>query len=380
VAATRISVRLKNVSLMDAISYITGVAGLSYELDAKANAIVVLRAPVPARPHETVFYTKEWWPKNEWLEALGANSRSSGAIRGELVEQGVSFPEGSELEWFPKTGNLIVRNTRINLDRLNIIISGNPIPESLEPDPKAAPASEDNPSIAVRVTNQAALLSGQVRSRDTELPPAVATTLPPPVLSAVALREAELGDRVVFGSPTPGPILISGTERLRVAIDRSLANRLKITRLHAAEFSVPTPSRKFGETSARQVELWIPSATSFFCHTTPVHSATADGLVIVKPYRRLPDGVFCGFDDGWFDIRGLQVDAERAQTICRGRAESSLPTLGPQNLAELKVEFATAAWPPGTYYFTGRIGLKGAIGPNDKCEDFITNRFTVPKQ
>jgi hypothetical protein len=122
---TRITVALTNVSLGDALRYVTNLAGLKYKVEQYAVTVVPLSTPIDT------LITKEFRVPRGFLAAAQAaeDKRSGGSgltnrleARDYLVASGIAFPPGSSAIYLPGSGKLIVKNTQENIDLVDAIV------------------------------------------------------------------------------------------------------------------------------------------------------------------------------------------------------------------------------------------------------------------
>ena len=131
---SRITLSLNNVPLIEALRYLTELAGLKYKVEPFAVSIV----PITENTDELL--TKEYRvapgfiPANSGasdsaLPRAGATQNLGDArIRGRidalsfLKEQGVPFPTGSSAQYVAAGSKLIVRNTQNALDLIDILV------------------------------------------------------------------------------------------------------------------------------------------------------------------------------------------------------------------------------------------------------------------
>ncbi len=130
--ATRITLTLNNVPLIEVIKYITNLANLKYKIEPYAVKIVPLGESVEE------MITKQWKISPSVMAAgpaapagpgapLGAPPADAGTgaqsnARDWLITQGVSFPAGSVAMYNKASNTLIVKNTKDNIDLIEQII------------------------------------------------------------------------------------------------------------------------------------------------------------------------------------------------------------------------------------------------------------------
>lgn len=108
-----ITVDLKNVSMADALTRITRLAGMIYKVEAYA---VVVQ---PATGGE--LYTRTFRVRPDFLTAAGGGKKAT-ALEV-LKANDIPFPEGASASYVPATSQLIVRNTELNLKIIEALIS-----------------------------------------------------------------------------------------------------------------------------------------------------------------------------------------------------------------------------------------------------------------
>jgi general secretion pathway protein D len=131
----RITVALSNIPLIEALKYVTSLAGLKYKVEPYAVAVV------PEGTNTTVLIQKSYKVPPGFITRIATQGGdasaiapapgegSGGALRGGRVDaieflkaSSVPFPEGASATYLPTTSRLIVRNTPENLDLIETII------------------------------------------------------------------------------------------------------------------------------------------------------------------------------------------------------------------------------------------------------------------
>ncbi len=136
-ADTKITMSLSNVPLIEALKYLTDLAGLKFKVEPFAVSIV----PISENTDELL--TKEYRVPPGFIPANAATSSSSGPpVAGKpsadalgtqriaggkdaqefLKSQGVPFPVGSFAQYVPAGSKLFVRNTQDALDLIDILV------------------------------------------------------------------------------------------------------------------------------------------------------------------------------------------------------------------------------------------------------------------
>ena len=133
-ADTRVTLSLTNVPLIEALRYLTELAGLKYKIEPYAVSIV------PITETTTDLVTKKYRVPPGFIPAStapGAEIPSPGAPRAEVTEsrigsrtnaleylqsQGVAFPTGAFAQYVPASSELIVRNTPDAIDLIDSLV------------------------------------------------------------------------------------------------------------------------------------------------------------------------------------------------------------------------------------------------------------------
>ena len=140
-----ITLNLRRISLLDAIKYITEVAGLKFRLED--NAVIITPAGVvsghvitrmyPVQPSilDVVIQKGEAKEKTgEFIEMGGSQTTiKRGDVKDFFEKSGVPFPVGTSITYNPTISQLIVANTPENLDTFERILAQlNVIPSQIE--------------------------------------------------------------------------------------------------------------------------------------------------------------------------------------------------------------------------------------------------------
>ena len=133
-ADTRITLSLTNVPLIEALRYLTELAGLKYKIEPYAVSIV------PITENTTDLVTKKYRVPPGFIPAVttgGEAPPTPGAARNEATEsriggrtnaleylqsQGVNFPSGAFAQYVPASSELIVRNTPDAIDLIDSLV------------------------------------------------------------------------------------------------------------------------------------------------------------------------------------------------------------------------------------------------------------------
>jgi general secretion pathway protein D len=133
-AETKVTLSLTNVPLIEALRYLTELAGLKYKIEPYAVSIV------PITENTTDLVTKKYRVPPGFIPAQttgGEITPSPGAPRAEVTEsrigsrtnaleylrsQGVNFPTGAFAQYVPASSELIVRNTPDAIDLIDSLV------------------------------------------------------------------------------------------------------------------------------------------------------------------------------------------------------------------------------------------------------------------
>jgi general secretion pathway protein D len=133
-ADTRVTLSLTNVPVIEALRYLTELAGLKYKIEPYAVSIV------PITENTTDLVTKKYRVPPGFIPAgpvTGAEIPAPGASREEVLEprigsrtnaleylqsQGVTFPPGAFAQYVPASSELIVRNTPDAIDLIDSLV------------------------------------------------------------------------------------------------------------------------------------------------------------------------------------------------------------------------------------------------------------------
>ena len=133
-ADSRVTLSLANVPLIEALRYLTELAGLKYKIEPYAVSIV------PITENTTDLITKKYRVPPGFIPAgpiTGAEIPAPGAARDEVLEprigsrtnaleylqsQGVTFPSGAFAQYVPASSELIVRNTPDAIDLIDSLV------------------------------------------------------------------------------------------------------------------------------------------------------------------------------------------------------------------------------------------------------------------
>ncbi len=157
-----ISLTLRNVSLLDAIRYVTDVAGLRYRIEDNAVIITPKDRPVgalitrfyPVQPSivDVVIEREEQpdtgfgRPAGDFIGMPSAQAEVRRAdVRSFFEQSGVPFPEGTSITYNAQISQLIVTNTAENLELFERILAQlNVIPNQVEIEARFVEIGQDD--------------------------------------------------------------------------------------------------------------------------------------------------------------------------------------------------------------------------------------------
>lgn len=144
----RISLTLRDIPLIEALRYVTSVAGLKFRIES--SAVLVLPKDAPEGDMITRSYpvqsgaikavitspTEEKVTSQEEYRALGTGGGTSvgtSDVKTFFTDAGVPFPPGSSIAYNDRTSTIIVRNTPENLETFEKILATlNVVPSQVE--------------------------------------------------------------------------------------------------------------------------------------------------------------------------------------------------------------------------------------------------------
>jgi len=162
----KITLSLRNVPLIDALKYVTTLAGLKYRIESSAVIILPLDAPegemvtrsYPISPG--VFKTVGGAPLGAAnatpqgavgsYRAIGGDTGATATVatndvQGVFRSAGVPFPPGSSLVYNSRTSTIIIRNTPENLEIFERVLSAyNFVPSQIEIEAKFVQISQND--------------------------------------------------------------------------------------------------------------------------------------------------------------------------------------------------------------------------------------------
>ena len=103
-----VNLKLKDITLLDALRYVAMQAGLEMKVEPWAVSFT------PTHASTEPFFTAEFHVPPDSIGKSPTPGTSD--IREYLGASGVAFPPGATEKYTPATGQLIIRNTRENLD------------------------------------------------------------------------------------------------------------------------------------------------------------------------------------------------------------------------------------------------------------------------
>lgn len=138
-----ITLSLTRVTLLDAIKYVTEVAGLKYRLDEKA--VIITDPNTTVDPMFTRFYEvepsfldviveeEEQDRGGDFIQMGTATTTQQPDVKDFFIATGIKFPEGSSITYRPSISKLIVHNTADNLEVFEQVLAElNVIPTQVE--------------------------------------------------------------------------------------------------------------------------------------------------------------------------------------------------------------------------------------------------------
>ncbi len=158
----RITVSLTNIPLVEALRYVTQLAGLKFKVEPYAVSIVPINTPTD------VLVTKEYKVRPGFIGTKPAGgggdalnpagppadaTRNGTGIAGRLdakeflIAQGVPFPIGASATYLAGSSRLVVRNTQENLELVDTLIdasTGDSIPAQVEIESKFVEITQQN--------------------------------------------------------------------------------------------------------------------------------------------------------------------------------------------------------------------------------------------
>jgi general secretion pathway protein D len=156
---TKVTIALNNVPLIEAIRYLTELAGLKYKIEQFAVSIIpptentdelvtkeyrVSPAFIPANSGAEISNAPQAGPKS----ADGSNVRLTGRSNATeyLRSQGVPFPTGAFAQYIPSGSKLVVRNTQGAIDLIDTLVEGDMgvAPTQVEIESKFVEISQNN--------------------------------------------------------------------------------------------------------------------------------------------------------------------------------------------------------------------------------------------
>ena len=158
---TKVTLALNNVPLIEAIRYLTELAGLKYKVEPFAVSIV------PVTENTDDLLTKEYRVSPAFIPAnIGTRSGSDAPQAGKMAdgsnvrltgrsnatdylkEQGVPFPTGAFAQYIAAGSKLVVRNTQSALDLIDTLVEGDMgvKPTQVEIESKFVEISQNNVS------------------------------------------------------------------------------------------------------------------------------------------------------------------------------------------------------------------------------------------
>lgn len=157
----KVTLALRNIPLVEALRYVTSIAGLKFRVEP--SAILVLPKEAPEGEMITRTYPVESGAVREVLSAptTSQTERTSTSefealkgtagtvtrqdLRQFFIDAGVPFPAGSSLAYNERTSTIIVRNTVENIDVFERVLSAlNVVPKQVEIEAKFVEVSQQD--------------------------------------------------------------------------------------------------------------------------------------------------------------------------------------------------------------------------------------------
>ncbi|MBI3986580.1 MAG: von Willebrand factor type A domain-containing protein, partial [Lentisphaerae bacterium] len=113
-----ITLNLRNLTLIDALKYVTEVTNLKYRLTENGK-VVIMPADVPAEE----IITKTFSLPSSLIEDFKLKHADSSGLQKFFRDAGVPFPQGISIVYKPDSGQLIVSNTKENLEKFERILA-----------------------------------------------------------------------------------------------------------------------------------------------------------------------------------------------------------------------------------------------------------------
>ncbi len=117
-AEPRITVSVKNLPLMEALRYVTGLVDMKFKVEPHLVSILPINAGAGA------LITKEFQLDARSINTLGLARNPDPKVA--LAEKRVNFPAGAAATWNRDLRRLVIRNTQENLDVVERLVEGNP--------------------------------------------------------------------------------------------------------------------------------------------------------------------------------------------------------------------------------------------------------------
>jgi general secretion pathway protein D len=160
----RITISLQNIPLIEALKYVTSLANLKYKVEPYAVAIV------PSTASTETLIQKEYKVPPGFITRIASNNDAGAGLtpaapagggdptgagrsivgridaKEFLMQNGVTFPEGTSATYIAQTSRLIVRNTTENLDLIDTLIQASLVggPTQVEIEAKFVEITQQN--------------------------------------------------------------------------------------------------------------------------------------------------------------------------------------------------------------------------------------------
>jgi len=157
IADERINLNLREVPLGEALRYLATLANLKVKVEPFAVAMVPLGSASDDLFNKEYRVPPSFIPKqtqgaDNQQSIFGAETSQPPGIQGRqpaksyLASQGVEFPPGATAQYIPASSKLVVRNTRDNLDLIDVLVDAaiGVAPQQVEVESKFVEVSQDN--------------------------------------------------------------------------------------------------------------------------------------------------------------------------------------------------------------------------------------------
>lgn len=118
-----VTMDLNGISMSEALRHVTELAGMTYRVDENAVVVVPITDLSSGMYTETYKIPASFMRRQDYSDdplAMKVNSMTSRTV---LEKAGIPFPEGSAANYLPLSNQLVVRNTRPNLDAVSAFVA-----------------------------------------------------------------------------------------------------------------------------------------------------------------------------------------------------------------------------------------------------------------